>query len=326
MLSCNQKITMRQLQILIIVSALGTGFIVLPRRITEYAGSGGWLIVIGLTLLAAFAGLLLMTAAGKRPGDSFMTYAGHFFSKPLAYLLAAGLWLKLILGAGLEIRMFTEVTRLFLLPFTPFQIISLVLITTCAYASIKGIEARARTAEILLVILLAIFLFLTMVALFDIELSYLRPLDFSPKNSVKGSLKLGYMFSGLECLLLVSPFLCKGDARKSVITAIFCAGGITLVICLVTLAKFGPVEILHQPWPVMRLMDMINLPGSFIAWQNAFVMSFWVLSAFALCNAFIYFSALLARDMAGGRGKHGYFIWVSAAAVFAVSCLRRQNN
>ena len=41
MLSINEKISLRQLQALIILSAMGTGVIVLPRRVAEIACSDG---------------------------------------------------------------------------------------------------------------------------------------------------------------------------------------------------------------------------------------------------------------------------------------------
>ncbi|MCL2262532.1 MAG: hypothetical protein FWC08_04840, partial [Defluviitaleaceae bacterium] len=65
-MTSNRKITMRQLQILIILSAMGTGVIVLPRRAADFLPQGaqdGWLIAVGLTLIAMAVGALVSTAA-----------------------------------------------------------------------------------------------------------------------------------------------------------------------------------------------------------------------------------------------------------------------
>jgi spore germination protein len=340
MLSANQKISLRQLQILIIVNALGTGLIVLPKRAAEYAAQDGWLVVIGLVLLAMILGALIITAAGAAANAgtsteaSFIELTKRVFPKPMAYLFAMGLFVKLILNAGLEMRVFATIVRQMLLQNTPLAVISGVMLAVCAYSAAKGIETRARAAEVLLVLLAIIFIIFLTIAFLDVDFSNLRPVAKTPPGRVlSGVAGLGYIFTGLECLLLITPYMkrnnnhqhqsrwVKNPERRGVVMAIAVAGGFITLLTLLTIAKFGPHELPHQPWPVLRLMSMVTLPGSFVARQDALVMSFWIISVFALCNMFLYFSALLARDIMKNRGKHKYYVWGCAAAVLAVACL-----
>ena len=65
-MASNVRISMRQLQILIILSAMGTGVLVLPRRAAEFLPEGaqdGWFIAIGLMIIAMLAGALVSAAA-----------------------------------------------------------------------------------------------------------------------------------------------------------------------------------------------------------------------------------------------------------------------
>jgi len=303
MLSINEKITLRQLQALIIVSAMGTGVIVLPRRVAEYAGQDGWMIVIGLTFLAMLAGALVATAARLRPADTFIESTGHFLTRPVAFVLGVILWAKLVLTAGLELRAFLLVVHEVLLTHTPMAMTGATMLIMAAYAAVKGIETRARVAEVLLAVMILPFAFLLIVALMDTDWSNLAPVFTTPtSNLVSGTLRLGFIFAGLECLLLVSPYIYKEKKmRKAVVSALGVSGIVITIITVLTLAKFGR-GVVDRPWPVLAMMDMLTLPGSFIERQEALVFSFWIVTTFALVNALVFFGGVLIKDCLS-RGK-----------------------
>jgi len=323
MLAANGKITMRQLQILIVLGALGTGVIVLPRRVAEFAGQDGWVIVIGLIVLAVAVGWLIsaaVTAATQaKPGAGFIAFTGHLLTRPVAYVCGLALWVKLVLSAGLELRVFMEITQAVMLPQTPMLAVSIAVLAVCAYAAIKGMETRARVAEILFAVMALPFIFLVGLAFFDTDFSNLQPvLVTQPPQLLNGILRLGFIFTGLECLLLVSPFLRKDKHMgKHVASALAFAGGIILLITVLTIAKFGH-GVAAQPWPVLRMMDMLNIPGSFIERQEALMFTFWIITAFAIGNMMLFFGGLLVKDMFKMQTRHLGVI-TTAAAVCAVS-------
>ena len=332
MLSINEKITLRQLQALIIISAMGTGVIVLPRRAAEYAGSDGWMIVLGLVVLAMAIGALISTAARLRPADTFINSTGYFLSRPVAYTFGAVLWLKLVVTAGLELRIFMLVVQEVLLKHTPLSIVSITMLVISAYAAVKGIETRARLAEVLLALMILPFMALIVIALLDMDWSNLQPVFTTPPITLlEGSLRLGFMFTGLECLLLVSPYISEEKKmRKAVITSLGFAGIIITLITMLTMAKFGR-GVADQPWPVLRMMDMLNLPGAFIERQEALVFSFWIITTFAFINALLFFGGVLIKDVfqpqkSTHHPSRANRIWqagvlVTAFAVFIVSCI-----
>ena len=336
MLSINERISLRQLQALIVISAMGTGIIVLPRRVAEIAGSDGWIIVIGLVLVATIIGALVATAARLRPGDSFLTSTGFFLSKPVAYVIGVVFWLKLIVAAGLELRVFMLVVQEVLLKNTPIVVTGIIMLAVAGYAAIKGIETRARVAEVLLCLMVLPFIFLVVVALFDLDLSNLQPVLVTPPETLlKGTLRLGFIFTGLECVLLVSPYISpKKKMRRAVVTALAFAGLLIIVVSVITLAKFGR-GVVDLPWPVLSMMDMLNLPGAFIERQEALMFSFWIITNFAILNGLLFFGGVLFKDFLRKKDKplerpHGpsranrpwqIGILVTAAAVFIITCI-----
>jgi len=323
MLAANGKITMRQLQILIILSAMGTGVIVLPRRAALFAGQDAWVIAVGLVVLAVLVGALIstavMAATKTKPNAGFIEFTGFLLTRPVAYVLGIVLWIKLVVAAGLELRIFLEITQVIMLPQTPMPIVSIAVLLVCAYAAAKGMETRARVAEVLFAVMAIPFVFLIGLAFFDTNFSNLQPILVTPpQDLLQGTLRLGFILTGMECLLLVSPFLKKGKHMgRHVVGALAFAGSIIILITVLTIAKFG-TGVVNQPWPVLRMMDMLNIPGSFIERQEALIFSFWIITAFAIGNTMLFFGGLLVKDMFRPKARHTGVI-VTSVAVLAVS-------
>jgi len=323
MLSANERISLRQLQVLIILSAMGTGLIVLPRRVAEFAGQDGWVITLGLTVVAVAVTGLVCAAARVRGGLGFLGWAGYGLSRPVAYLCGAFLWLKLVFAAGLELRSFLLITQQILLELTPMWLVGAVMLVVCWYAAAKGIETRAHVAEVLVLVLALPLVFLLVVAVLDIDWSNLQPvLRTPPERLGMGVVRLGFIFTGLECLLLAGPYIAPGKKMaRAAMTAVGTAGFIITAITVLTLAKFGPC-VVDEPWPVLRMMDMLNLPGGFIERQEALMFSFWIITTFALVSAMVFFSGRLLGDLARQplrSKKHPLFAAISALAIFGIT-------
>jgi len=361
---------MRQLQVLIILSAMGTGVIVLPRRAAEFLPEGtqdGWIFAVGLTVLAMIVGALISAAVraaqkvaevarenarlgeglsdegsvhsaaslseernvhssasaeldGESPSGSssalmgaaaapteemhvpsspsFMESAAILLTKPVAIILGVIMWVKLVFAAGLELRIFLEISREVMLPNTPVFIVSAVMLATCAYAAAKGMETRARVAEVLFGLMVLPFIFLFVVAIMDADFSNLQPMFVADARSmVYGSIRLGFILTGLECLLLVAPYVPRERSlMRAVVSAIGLAGLIITAISVITIASFGR-GVASMPWPVLSMMDVIDLPGAFIERQEALMFGFWIITAFALANALLFFGGLLVHDI-----------------------------
>ncbi|MCL1885116.1 MAG: endospore germination permease [Defluviitaleaceae bacterium] len=328
-MSSNRKISMRQLKILIILSAMGTGVIVLPHRAAEFLPNGvqdGWVIAVGLVLMAIAVGALISSAAraaqkaaGGEP--SFIISTSALLSKPIAYTIGAILWLKLVLAAGLELRIFLKIARDVMLPNTPMPVVGAVMLFTCAYAAAKGFETRARVAEVLFALLILPFLFMFIVSILDADFSNLQPVLVNDARAlVLGTLRLGFILTGLECLLLVSPYVPREkNLTRSVIGAIAIAGAIIIAITVLTIAAVGR-GLDSEPWPVLSMMDTVSLPGSFIERQEALMFGFWIITAFALANAMLFFGGLLVNDMFK-KATLRSGVLLTALAVFGISIL-----
>ena len=314
MLSANERITLRQFQILFVLEAFGTGFVVMPRLAAKYAGQDGWIVVLLLTVLGLFFAAMISGTAKSFGGERFTSYTRRLLSAPVGAVVCLLLWAKILFCAGLELRLFGEIVRALLLMRTPSLAVYLVILGVAAYAAVKGMETRARLAEILIVIIGVPMIGLGAVAMFSIDFTNLMPVFVTtPEDVLSGVLSLGFVFTGLEFIWLAFPYLNNPrEGKKATVHAMAFTGVLMAVITAITLAKFGPDNTEAQLWPVLKMMDMINIPGSLIVRQEALVLSFWMLSVFAFAAASLFYGAVLGRDQLG-KGRHLW--WVAACAV-----------
>ena len=305
----NNKISLRQLQALLFLEVFGFGVTALPRRAAESAGQDGWVSVLLATGIIIPVVIVVSHITKLARGQSFHDFACKVISRPLGIVISLIFCARLVLLAAFNLRIFAEITRQTMLPATPFAAIFVSMLMLAAYGAAKGIETRARMAEILILVVLLPLIFVFGISGRDIDITNLAPVMVAPpQNIVLGSFSAFFAFSGIEVLLLLSPYLSrpkhltKSTAQVTVTIGLFMA-----IVTAVTIARFGPEGIVHQMWPVLKMMDTISLPGSIIDRQGALIMTFWIVSAYATINAALFFSSLLLKDVVG-RGQHSGYI------------------
>lgn len=305
----NNKISLRQLQALLFLEIFGFGVTALPRHVAENAGADGWVSVLLATLYVVVAVYIITNITRKFGGMSFFDIAIKIMGKPLGMCIAVIYCLRLVLLAAFNLRIFAEITRQTMLPTTPFLVVFISMLALSAFGAAKGIETRARLAEVLIFVVLLPLIFVFGISGRDIDFSNLMPMFTSgTENIFLGSYSAFFAFSGIEVLLLVGPFLSRPkNLTKSMAGSVITIGLFMAVVTVVTIARFGPMNLVHQMWPVLKMMDTINLPGSIIDRQGALIMTFWIISAYATINAALFFSSLLLKDTVK-KGSHTYYI------------------
>jgi spore germination protein len=321
MFSLNNKISIRQMQALLILDIFGAGIIMLPRKAAEYAGQDAWLAIAAAAAIAVFAVYLMTGASRLYPHDSFVSLVSRLLSKPAGKCVGVLFTAKLLFNCAIELRLFGEILRQTMLPATPFAVVCAAMIAVSAYAASKGYEARARMAQILFPLIFAPVTCVFILGVFDVDLTNLLPVFAAgPGRLLMGAARAGTAFSGLELILIAAPYAVRPLAvRKGMIQAVIVTGAFMIFITSVTIAKFGPGEVTRQLWPVLEMMDLIDLPGSFIERQEALIMSFWIISNFAILNSGLFFSSILLKDVIG-KGRHSLYIIICMPVVFALSC------
>lgn len=322
MLSLNNKISIRQLQVLLILDVFGTGVTFLPQVVSNFAGQDGWICVIIATGAVMFFAYIIASVASLFPDKTFLEYTSKLLSKPMGVIISVLFVIKIALTSAFNLRFFGEIVRQTLLSETPFSVICIGMLLLGAYAAAKGYETRARIAEILIFIVILPIVFIVAIASSDADFTNLLPvLASSPSNILNGSYAAVFAFTGFDFCLLAYPYLHRPKhARKSIIYTVIVIGALMTIVTAVSISRFGPFELNRQMWPVLGMMDTATLPGSFLERQGALVMSFWIISVFAAVNAGLFFSSLLLRDVCK-KGNHSTYILILIPIIFGISLL-----
>ncbi|PKM94829.1 MAG: hypothetical protein CVU84_07850 [Firmicutes bacterium HGW-Firmicutes-1] len=299
MFSGNDKISIRQLQILLILTLFTSVSLILPRITTEYAKQNGWLLIIGAAVLTMLYSYFITTLGKMFPDKTIVEYSQEIVTKPIGSLICWILVIKLIIFLGLEIRIFGELVKQTLLSNTPIEFIMIIMLFTAVYLTRKGYEPRARIAELIIFLGLIPIMLVLLFALQDIRLDRLAPF-FTIKASefVAGSYFISTAMVGIEFLYIAIPFLrTPQKVTKAVMQTVIFVAILNLMINFITVGLFGPIKTAREIWPVMTIMQVIELPGAFISRQDALMMSFWILTTFGLINCYIFFISILTSRL-----------------------------
>lgn len=321
MFSENDKISLRQLQMLIILDIFGTSIITLPRLTAEMAGADGWLLIIGAGAIIAIYAFVLNMLSREYPQLTFVELSQKIMTKPIGIVLSIGFAIKLVLTTGLELRVFCEIIRQTMLFTTPIGVTAGVMLLVAAYAAARGYECRARVAEVLVPIVFIPLIFVFVVAAFNTDFTNLQPaFKISGANFAKGSLMTAFSFQGIEFLLLAHPFITKSkNAGKASAQAILVLTALMTATTAITIARFGAEEVKMKLWPVLQMMDTIDIPGSFIERQDVFMMWFWIISAFAGVNAGIFLISLIFSRLSNKRNTRKTLAFLILPVLFVVA-------
>lgn len=323
MFSNDGFISVRQLKILLMLDIFGKSITIFPRRVVEIGGQNGWLIVV-LGLIFSVTSLFVINSVAKKyPNDSFVDYVCKIAGKPLGILISIGFIAKIIINVSLELRIFSEILKEIMLFNTPFFIISFSMLFVGTYMASRGYEARGRIAEILVFVVFIPLAFVFFITIFDVDFSNLKPFlkEINGAEMIGGGIYSLFYFSGIEFVFLIYPYIReKKKVQKATISSTIMIGIVMIFISVITIARFGKYDIVHQILPVLEMMDTIDLPGSFIERQDAFIMTFWIIAIFMIINSGIFFSSLIFKDLLK-KGTHSRYIYICAIVIYIISFL-----
>lgn len=324
MFSENQKISPRQASALLLMEFLGTPLLFLPSRLAQIGGRQCWQIM-AVGALAALAVTPILTALGRRePGWTAVEWFRSVFGYGLGGLLSLGLGWKLLVDGAIELRIFAEVIRRMMLPYTPLPLLLGGIFLLSFLAARRGVECRARAAEILILLVWVPLLILLAAAAFSVGQPYFLPLAMpTAKELWQGLAVTQPLYQPMLFLLFLPPFLAEPKkAGRSVWKAMFCAGVLFTGITLLCLAVYGPVSLSQKAFASLQVMERVSMNGIFLTRQDLFLLWFWMAAVFLYLSGSLFFGGIFLQRLTG-KGEKGRRIgfWVFGLALLAVSFL-----
>ncbi len=295
MIEHNGKVSVRQVEIFLILQMLNTTILFLPKVAGRYVGRNGYILPILAVILGVIYVYCIEGLTRQFPGDTLVEFAPKIVPSFIAYAIVILFAIKIVITTGLELRMLGEMVSTVLLPKTPLQVIILVMLLTVAYLVKSGVEATGRMAEVLLYFVSVPLILVFILVIPHAEYRQLMPFFQANLKGVGiGTFIVSVSFGPIEFMLMLAGLMNKPKkAKRAMLVAVIMVGIVEAIIIILTYTGVGFNEVQRQVWPVLTLMQSISLSGSIVENQEILMMTGWILSIFMYISAGVYFVSLI---------------------------------
>lgn len=320
----NRKISLRQLQAMLLLDFFGTQALFLPGEMAEAGGRGCWETALLCGLAFAAVSLLLAALGGRMPEGTAVEWCRMLLGPVLGNLILLGLAAKLLWDGALELRIFSEIIRRMMLPATPLWAVLLAVLLPAAALAAQGTECRGRTAEILFFFVSIPLAAVLLAVAFSAEYGRVLPLEAPAAESWReGLAAAGILFQGLAFLYFIFPDLKKPRRAKRAVPAACGLFALLLaVLVFLSLAAYGEAALAQKLFPTLQMLERVSFTGIFLTRQDLLLLWFWMASVSVFLSGTLFFSSLMGARMAGqAEAKRKYWLYAALAALFLLSLL-----
>ncbi len=298
MFSSNNKISVRQLQVFIILNGIAVALTLLPRFLANTVGNFGFLMILISGVLVAFfvsAVLSIFNRVGERDFKGVIEYAfGEKVGKVLCFIIS----LKMVVSGGFMLRILCEVIRETALFKTHISITALIIIGLCVYGLKGGVEGFSRLCEVIFITSLVPILIVFISAIKDTDYTNILPIfDFRDSSLLYGFIVSLSVFFGVENVFFQYSYVNRKRGTASVFLAILALSICASVSYFFTVTRFGHITTGLRTFPTITMLDTIEIAGAFIERQFVFVIWAVISSSFVFINSSLVFSQGVKRDL-----------------------------
>ncbi len=292
----DEKISGRQLTLLLFCILISTTILILPALMVQEAKQDAWLSMILVAAFGILTGLLQVRLGLRFPGKTIIEYSKEIAGRFPGALLGLSYIFLLFYFNVLIIREFLELLKSEFFPETPMEIFAVVIVLAAAYIIRRGLEVLCRTNEILLPFELLFIIGGVLLIFKDLEFTRLLPvLSGGLLPVLKGAYPATGFVAETNLVAMILPALnIPRQAAKSVVTAVVATGLVHTVLSVAVIALLGSAT-MDRFFSVIDLFRYISV-GGIIERQEALVMAIWTGTGLVKIGLYYYCTCLgLAR-------------------------------
>lgn len=305
MIQENDKITGFQLGIFIFISVIGVGIISLPASLAKEAEQDAWIVSAIAGLISLVLLYIMYKVRIKYKNYGFVEMLRKIFGKFIGTIIVIPVSLYYIILSGLEIRIFAETIKVYLLNNTPLEFIIVPLLILSILLARTGIEPISRFYEAVLPVVIITLVFTLIMPIPKSDFSNLRPFFAVPMvkyiSGIKGAI---FSYSCYEMILIIFPFLKNPEKSYRyaaipllILTALY---SIIIIECI---AKLGLKQTQSLIYPVLNLIKSSEVPGAFVERLEGIFISLWVIFVFTTNVSLTYSFSVVAGDIFNQKEK-----------------------
>lgn len=286
------KISKKQLNLMLVITVLGTALLVIPTGVTALAKQDAWLSLAVAGFVNLYTAAMIIALSLKFPGRTFVQYLDDILGKCGGKFLAFFYLLFFTRTTSIIVREYGEFLATTVMPDTPLVVFMIIVILLAGYAVYNGVEVVGRTAEIFVPFVILPFLALIPMVAGQIHVDRLLPV-FSEGilPILKGS--LAPIAFGGEIFLagMLLPYLNKpGEGKRAAVSAVLIIYLVLIASTVLTITVFGTAETSTFRFSAFQLARLARLGA--IDRLDPVGVVIWVAGGFVKISIFYYVTVL----------------------------------
>lgn len=318
MYASNQKISIRQVRRMLTLDLFGVSSLLLPGMLAKTTGTDGIFCIAAAAILAVIYLWFLGNVLNRMHGNYYSYLKRITGNFPADMIMIFYLFYFLLLAAYLLYQL-SSLVRVWLLPEGSYEWICMLVLLVAAFATIGGIEGKARIYEILFWFLGIPLLIMLLLAARDVNTDYWTPIiNMGSDHFFGGTVRVFAFFLPVCFILFLKPYCAKPERLKQCAKGVIVTVAVLLIgIYLILLGIFQVKTTAVLERPVITLMSMVKLPGGFIARLDAFMTGICFFSLFALMNTGVFYSDHIIKELFHEKRKPYGLLAVLVLVFFA---------
>lgn len=295
MFTHNGRVSVRQVEIFLILQMLNTTILFLPKIAGDYVERNGYILPLLASILGVIYVFCIEGITKRFPKDTLVEFLPKIVPDFVAYIIIILFAVKILIITSLEARMLGEMISQVLLPKTPIQVIILVMLLSVAYLVKSGVEAIGRMGEVLIYFIAVSLVLVFLLVVPHGEYMQLMPFFQTNLRGIGvGTFVVSLIFMPLEIMLMLAGLMKETDkVRRAMLVPVIIVGIASAIIVLLTYVGVGFNETQRQVWPVLTLMQSMSLSGTMVENQEILMMTGWTFSIFIYLSSGVYFTSLI---------------------------------
>ncbi|BCJ86832.1 GerAB/ArcD/ProY family transporter [Effusibacillus dendaii] len=280
----NRDLQFNQVFITLASAMIGVRLLVLPRTLTEEAGTPDiWISnILGMLIGITTAGLVGLFPRMFREKD-FFQFVPMIVGRIPGYVLTTGYILYVLSFISNELRSTAEVIQFYLMHRTPVTVIALVMLLTAIYLVKGGMHPVVYIQQMFFPIIVVVILLLMVFVWNKTDFQNLRPVlgeGFLPV--LKAVPETAFAVLGFEMIMIFGAYMKHPkEALKSAVCAILSVNLLNILVVVFAVLMFDGQTLKTILYPVVEIAKEVEVPGGFLERLESVFLTIWVMTIFS---------------------------------------------
>lgn len=311
-------VTNRQLFFIIIISTIGLSAVIMPKIMSEAAGTGAWLSLLIAAVFFVCDVVLIIHLGCLYRGKALAEYSELLVGKALSRIICGIYSVYFFIFLAFFVRSAADIIQAEILYKTPVWATMLLIMSISLYAASKGLTNLGRTIEYLGPIVLV-----TSFTLQIIAFTQGNPLNNLPlidpeeaSRYIRAVPSAIFVFLGFEVITVI-PLSRRngGQARLTAGIAVLVAGLFFIVQLEGSYSILSIDDIVNYDYPVLIAIRRLDIAAlQFAKRLDLFFIMAWLTSIFCSTSLFMFASAAYAKKLIPKLTGIAPMLVISAAA------------